>query len=315
LLLHFLHHLLPGTLWADDILPILDEALAHHGVLADVAEEALVVPGQGLEGYKLCASKPPLSRDGFTASSAAFGEEFAKAVSAVRLVITRREPLPCQRLLAVRAGEALPMPGVITVGNPSLGYDLAALDALGGKFLLIALGTVDIVLLGDEGLGAYGVFTCAAHEALLVPLSGLVLHLLHSCFENISAPVTPGGELCVIAWSTVDSVSLGAELLVHEAGPALVAEEAGLMPVLLFIRQVLRVNTNDFSTFIAIVCKYIFITLYAVGMVVSQDIPVTCKAVVAVMAKHCFYFWFLARLVLRLPEIRNNLRNYSCVVS
>ena len=36
------------------------------------------------------------------------------------------------------------------------------------------------MLLGDEGLGADGVFTRAADETLLVPLTGLVLHLLHA---------------------------------------------------------------------------------------------------------------------------------------
>ncbi len=34
----------------------LDKALANHGLLADVAEEAFVVPGQGLESHKLGAA-------------------------------------------------------------------------------------------------------------------------------------------------------------------------------------------------------------------------------------------------------------------
>ena len=34
----------------------LDESLADHGLLADVAEEALVVPGQCLEGHKFGAA-------------------------------------------------------------------------------------------------------------------------------------------------------------------------------------------------------------------------------------------------------------------
>ena len=41
--------------------PHLDESLAHHGVLAQMAEEALVVPGQGLEGHKLGASQATLA--------------------------------------------------------------------------------------------------------------------------------------------------------------------------------------------------------------------------------------------------------------
>ena len=39
----------------------LNEALADHGVLADVAEEALVVPGQRFKSNKLCASQSTLA--------------------------------------------------------------------------------------------------------------------------------------------------------------------------------------------------------------------------------------------------------------
>ena len=58
--------------------------------------------------------------------------------------------------------------------------DLAALDALGGELVLVALGAVDVVLLRDEALGPDGVLAGAADEALLVPLTSLVLHLLHT---------------------------------------------------------------------------------------------------------------------------------------
>ena len=125
------------------------------------------------------------------------------------------------------AGEAFPMPGVVAVGYSSLRDHLAALDALRSKLLLVTLGTVDVVLLRDEALGPDGVLAGAADEALLVPLPSLVLHLLHTCrprmclmkstfvtlhlltgLEDISTSVTSGGELGVIARSTVDSVRL-----------------------------------------------------------------------------------------------------------
>ena len=177
--------------------------------------------------------------DWFTTSVASFREEFPKAGSTVGLVLARCEPLASQGLAAVGAGEALPVPGVVAVGHPAGGDHLAALDALGGELVLVAAGAVDVVLLGDEGLGADGVGADAAGEALLVPLPGLVLHLLHPSFENISAGVASRGELCVVARTAVDAVSLGAELLVHQAGPALVAQEAGLVPVLLLVGQIL----------------------------------------------------------------------------
>jgi len=188
------------------------------------------------------------------------------------------------------ASEALPMPRFITIGNSTLGYHLVALDTLCGKLLLVALGTVDVVLLGDEGLGSNWVLASAANKTLFMPLAGLVFHFLHACFEDISTAIAPGGKLGVIARSAVDPVGLGAELFVHQAGPALVAEEAGLMPMLLLVGKVLGVNSNDLSTFIAVIGEHIFIAFNAVGMVVPQDIPMTSKTVVTVVTKHGFNF-------------------------
>ena len=70
-------HVVAGTLGADDVLAVLElqfyirnknlkktdlnESLAHHGDLALVAEEALVVPGLGLEGHELGAAQPALA--------------------------------------------------------------------------------------------------------------------------------------------------------------------------------------------------------------------------------------------------------------
>jgi len=72
--LHFLHHLFPCALWADYVFAVLDEPLANHGLVADVADEALVVPGEGLEGHKLGAAQSALACNGFGAGSTSFGE-------------------------------------------------------------------------------------------------------------------------------------------------------------------------------------------------------------------------------------------------
>jgi hypothetical protein len=58
--------------------------------------------------------------------------------------------------------------------------------------------------------------------------------------EDFPAAIAAGSELRVIAIATVDLIGLGAELLVHQGDPALVAQEAGLMPVLVFVGQVLK---------------------------------------------------------------------------
>ena len=62
----------------------------------------------------------------------------------------------------------------------SFDFHLIALDTFGGKLVLVAAGAVDVMLLRDEALGPDGVLAGAADEALLVPLTSLVLHLLHT---------------------------------------------------------------------------------------------------------------------------------------
>ena len=89
----------------------------------------------------------------------------------------------------------------------SLTY-LITLDTLGGELVLVAGGAVDVVLLGDEALGPDGVVAHAAHEALLMPLPGLVLHLLHAGLEHVPAAIAPGRELGVVTRSAVNTISL-----------------------------------------------------------------------------------------------------------
>jgi len=281
------HQLLLGTLRADDVLPVSNEPLADHATLAGRTDEAVIVPVATLKRNETGSAD---SSDRLTAGRAALAEQLTKAVGAVGLVVTRRESLPCQGLLAMGAGKALPMPRIVAVGNTPLGDHLATFDTFGRELLLVALGAVDVVLLGDEGLSSNWVLASAAHETLLVPLAGFVFHFLHTCFEHIATAITPRGELGVIARTAVDPVSFRAELFVNQAGPALVAEEAGLVPMLLLVGEILGVNSNNLVTFIAVIGKNIFIAFDAVRMIVSQDIPVPCKTVVTVMAKHGFNF-------------------------
>ena len=71
-----------------------------------------------------------------------------------------------------------------------------------------------------------------------MPLSALVLHLLHPRLEDVLAGVAAGRELSVVAGAAVDPVSLGAELFVDQTGPALAALETALVPVLLLVGKV-----------------------------------------------------------------------------
>lgn len=58
---------------------------------------------------------------------------------------------------------------------------LVALNASSGKLVLVARGAIDLLLARDEALSPDRVFAHHAAEALLVPLPGLVLHLLRTC--------------------------------------------------------------------------------------------------------------------------------------
>ena len=129
------------------------------------------------------------------------------------------------------------------------------------------------MLLGDERLGADGVLAGAADEALLVPLPGLILHLLHPGLEDVPAAVAPGGKLSIVARPAVNTVSLGAELFVHQAAATLVTQETGLVPVLLLVGKILRVNPNDLAALVTGVGEHVLVTFDAVRMVISQDIP------------------------------------------
>ena len=118
----------------------------------------------------------------------------------------------------------------------NVGSHLAALDALGSKLFFITFCTIDVVLLGDKTLSSDGVLAGAADEALLVPLSRLVLHLLHARLEHVPAAVASGGELGVVTRSAVNTISLGTKLFVHQAGSTFVTKEASFMPMFLLVR-------------------------------------------------------------------------------
>jgi len=250
-----------------------------------MTEETLVVPGQSLKRDKLGAPKSTFSCYRLGARVAPLGEELGEAVSAVGELLPGGEPLPRQCLGAIGAGEALPVVGGATVSHTSTGDHLITFDTLGGELILVAGGAVDVVLLGDEALGPDGVVAHAAHEALLMPLPGLVLHLLHPGPEHLPARVTPGSELLVVAVTAIDSVCLAPELLIHETRATLGASEASFMPVLLFVGEILAVNPDNLSTVVAVIGKRILIAADAEWVIVPQNIPMASQTVIAVVTE------------------------------
>lgn len=67
---------------------------------------------------------------------------------------------------------------------------------------------------------------------------------LRTSTEDLAASIAAASELGIVAVAAVNLVSLAAELFVHQGHSAPVAEEAGLVPVLVLVRQILR-NTEN----------------------------------------------------------------------
>jgi hypothetical protein len=71
------------------------------------------------------------------------------------MLISGGKSLTRQRLLTIGAIEALAVKRLILIGDASLRNHLRTLGTLGGKILLVAAHTIDLVVLGYETLGAY----------------------------------------------------------------------------------------------------------------------------------------------------------------
>uniref|UniRef100_A0A8D9BU99 Uncharacterized protein n=1 Tax=Cacopsylla melanoneura TaxID=428564 RepID=A0A8D9BU99_9HEMI len=152
--------------------------------------------------------------NGFLAGVAPFSKQFTKAICAEWLVITRRETLSCQRRATIGTREAFSMPGFVFIGDSTTGYDLVAFDTTGCEFLLITVGTVDLLFSWDETLGTNRSFANYTSETFLVPLSGLVFHFFGSSFEYFRTVIAARCKLSVIAATAIDLLSFGTKLFV-----------------------------------------------------------------------------------------------------
>lgn len=76
------------------------------------------------------------------------------------------------------------------------------------------------------------------------------------------------------------------------------------MPVLVFVRQILGINSDSLVAFLANIGKDGLVALDAVGMVVSQHIALSGQRLVALPAAE----------VARVPVLRHRLRVFSAMV-
>jgi hypothetical protein len=173
------------------------------------------------------------------------------------------------------ASEALPVPWFIFVCHTPRCNDLVALDASRCKFFLIAPSTINLLLPRNETLGSNRGLAYTARKTFLVPLPSLVLHFLRTCTEDFTAPVTSRGKLGIIAIAAVNLLCLGAELFVNQRYATFAAKKTGLVPMLLFVRQVLGVNAYELIALIASIRKNGFIAFNTIWMIITEDISLS----------------------------------------
>jgi len=267
------HEFLFCALRAYDVVAVGDESFPNHRSVASRADETSVVPIAALERDETGTTN---ACDWLWTCCTPLGKELTEALCAIWFVFSWREPLSSEWFLTVGTSETFTMPRLVPVSHTSLGYHFVTLDAFSCKLVLVALCAIDVVVLGYERLGPDRVLASAAHKTPLVPLPSLVFHFLHACPENVPTCVAPGGELSVVAWPTINPVSLGSELFVHQGSTALGTNEARLVPMLVFVREILWINTNDFGALVTVVGEDILVTFYTIGVIIPENVSVSC---------------------------------------
>jgi len=118
--------------------------------------------------------------------------------------------------------------------------------------------------------------------------------------------------LGIVAVAAVNLLCLRSKLLVNQGDSAFAAQETGLMPVLLFVRQVFGVDSNQLITLIAGVGKDRFIAADAVGMVITEDITLARQGLVALPTAEVGRVPVLIHR-LRVLSAKNQRGNWICL--
>lgn len=255
-----------------------DEPFADKGRRALRTNEAVVVPVAVFERDEFGATD---SSDWLGAGIAPLGKQVPITIGTVRLLVLARESLSGQRRVAVRAAEALTMPRLIFVGHAAGRDHLLALGASRRELLLVARSAKDVVVFRNERFGADGHFAVGTAEALVVPLLAFVLHLFHACTENLIASVASCRERLVVAVGAENPIVFTAERHIDEGNLAHTAQEAVLVPMLVFVGEVLRVNANRLGTLVTLIGEHVLVALDAVGLLVPHDVPLSGECLIA----------------------------------
>eukprot|EP00914_Ancora_sagittata_P032073 GHVO01064998.1.p2 GENE.GHVO01064998.1~~GHVO01064998.1.p2 ORF type:complete len:197 (+),score=18.25 GHVO01064998.1:1064-1654(+) len=159
-----------------------------------------------------------------------------------------------------------------------------ALHAALSVLFLIAGDADNLLVARDEALVANGLLADLAAEALLMPLLPFVLVLLHTSTKDILTSIASSSKVVVMAVSAIQLLILRSKGLIDQGILAVTTLEAFLMPMLLFVRQILGVGANRSLAFFARVGEEALVALDAVRMLLAQDVPVSGQVQVAVEA-------------------------------
>lgn len=286
--------LVTATVWAQDVSLIHEEATTNHGGIALVADKAVTMPVTLLKRDELSATK---TSNRLGAAAALFGKLFAVAVSAVWFLVFGRKLFLGQLLVACGAREALTMPWHVLIGHTSLVDHAIALGTFLSELALVARNADDLLIPGDKALVPDWLRAHHACEALLMPLLSLVLKLLHSSLEWFGAAITAGCKVVVMTVSAVDLVILRGKWFIHQCLLTLNTLEAELVPVMVFVGQVLVIWTNGLLAFLTIVSEKFLVAGNTVRVFLLQNVAtrnqllvavLACKMVFVVTDVHCF---------------------------
>lgn len=281
-----------GTVGAIHLLLVENKALVGQIHGAFFAVEAVVVPGLSFIGHHTGAFTKP--SDWVLASSTLLGHKVLVAIHAVILVLHSGETLPSQLLRAGNTHKALGMPGLILVSDSSRCDGLVALHAVLGKLGLMASHAVEVLPFREEASCPNDLLAVAAGEAVLVPDSALVLHVLISCYDGLEAALALGVVLPSGALVAQDLVVLGHEGLTGQGLEALGAAEAGVVPVAVLVVHLLGVGANGLAALHTRVGAELVEALEAAVVAVLLHVLLPLQVVPAVVAvellSHGAYF-------------------------
>jgi len=117
-----------------------------------------------------------------------------------------------------------------------------------------------------------------------VKLLTFVFHLFHAWLEDLSALVASGCKGLVVTFTAVESVIFRPERLVDQRKFAYMAEKAFLMPMFIFVRQILGVGSDFLFALFANMSELILIAIDAERMFFFQNIARSDQRLVTIPA-------------------------------